>query len=89
MRSPVLGNHGILSNDDGDDASLSETVVAGSEVGAALSESVVSFGGSLKGTPKILKKAGELTVRTIAKELLIPSLNCPFSTGFTTFIIFI
>ena len=66
LRSPVLGNHGVLSNGskccdddgDGDDASLSETVVAGSEVGVG-SESVVSFGGSLKGTPKSIKKGGE------------------------------
>ena len=76
LRSPVLGNHGILSNEGGgkccedgdDDASLSETVVAGgSEVGAVAvgSESVVSFGGSLKGTPKIIKKGGE-------KEFWIP-----------------
>ena len=58
-----MGNHGILSNEgkcceDGDDASLSETVIAGSEV-AVGSESVVSFGGSLKGTPKIIKNGGE------------------------------
>ena len=72
LRSPVLGNHGVLSNGnkcyddddgggdgDGDDASLSETVVAGSEIGGVGSESVVSFGGSLKGTPKSIKKGGE------------------------------
>ena len=61
LRSPVLGNHGILSghengsNNDSDD----ETVVAagGSEVG----ESVVSFGGSLRGTPKSIKKGGKFS----------------------------
>ena len=56
LRSPVLGNHGILSGHENSNDSDDETVVAagGSEVG----ESVVSFGGSLRGTPKSIKKGG-------------------------------
>ena len=59
LRSPVLGNHGILSHENSNDSD-DETIVAaggGSEVG----ESVVSFGGSLRGTPKSIKKGGKLT----------------------------
>ena len=58
LRSPVLGNHGILSGHENSNDSDDESTVVAAGGGSEVGESVVSFGGSLRGTPKSIKKGG-------------------------------